>query len=121
MLIVLLIAALLLPSPLTSMAVVPQAHADRVDVVVHFLNSDPRYQDFVITVGDVPTPITAPLRMPQTITTTIPLSLPPVCNAQAAYSIIVGARVLTDTTTFARQEIGGAIQRPCPRRTYLPI
>jgi hypothetical protein len=120
MLIVLLLVAMLVPPPLTSMSVDPQPSPDHLDVVVHFLNSDTRYQDFAITVGDVTTPITAPVSALQTVTTTLPFDLPPLCNAQAVYNVVVTARVLTDTTAFARTEIGGVARRECLHFLYVP-
>lgn len=115
-----LLSTLIAPAPLVSMTVDPQPHADRLDVVVHVLSSDPRYTDYAITVADVTTPVYAPLSALQTITTTLPLELPPVCNAQTVYSFVVSARVLTETLPFAQTSIGGLIARPCPLRLYIP-
>ncbi len=115
-----LLSTLIAPAPLTSMTVDPHPAADRLDVVVHFLNSDTRYTDFALTVGDVSTPISAPPHVLQTITTTLPLELPPICNTQAVYTFVVTARVLTDTLAFAQTEVGGVAVRLCPYRVYLP-
>lgn len=116
-----LLNTLLAPAPLTSMVVDDQPHPDRLDVVVHFLNSDARYTDFAITVNDITTPIHAPRAVLQTITTTLPLELPPVCFAQVTYQVIVTARVLTDTVPYARTSLGGLIERPCPHRAYVAL
>ncbi len=115
-----LLSTLIAHVPLVSMTVDPQPHADRLDVVVHLLSSDARYTDYAITVADVTTPVYAPLSALQTITTTLPLNLPPICNAQVAYEFVVSARVLTDTLPFARTEVGGLVTHPCPRRIYIP-
>jgi hypothetical protein len=115
-----LVSTLLAPAPLVSMVVDAQPHPDRLDVVVRLLNSDARYTDFAVTVADVTTPVHAPLSVLQTITTTLPLKLPPVCHAQVVYSLVVSARVLTDTVSFARTEVGGLLERPCPLRLYIP-
>lgn len=115
-----LLSTLLAPAPLVSMVVDAQPHSDRLEVVVSLLSSDVRYQDFAITVAGITTPITAPISELRTITTTLPLELPPMCNAQVAYSLIVTARVLTDTVPFARTEVGGLLARPCPLRLYVP-
>ncbi len=115
-----LLSTLIAPTPLVSMTVDPQPHADRLDVVVHLLSSDPRYTDYAITVADVATPVYAPLSALQTITTTLPLDLPLVCNAHVTYEFVVSARVLTETLPFARISIGGLVMRPCPLRLYIP-
>lgn len=118
--IIYLLSTLLAPAPLVSMVVDPQPHADHIDLVVHLLNSDPRYTDYALAVAGVTTPVNAPVSELQTITTTLPLVLPPVCDARVAYSIVVSARVLTDTVSFARTEVGGLLERPCPLRLYIP-
>ncbi len=115
-----LLNALIAPAPLVSMTVDPQPHADRLDVVVHLLSSDPRYTEYVISVDGLTTPVNAPLSELRTITTTLPLELPLVCNAQTIYEFVVMARVFTDTLPFARTSVGGLIARPCPLRLYLP-
>lgn len=115
-----LVSTLLAPAPLVSMVVDPQPYPDHLDVVVHLLSSDARYQDFAITVGDTSTTISAPLSELHTITTTLPLELPPICHAHVVYQFEVTARVLTDTLPFARTSVGGLLERPCPLRLYLP-
>lgn len=115
-----LLSTLLIPAPLVSMTVDPQPHPDRLDVVVHLLSSDPRYIDYAIAIDDAIVPVSAPPHMPQTITTTLPLFLPPICNARVVYQFVVTARVLTDTLPFARTEVGGLLDRPCPLRVYVP-
>jgi hypothetical protein len=118
--IIYLLSTLLVPAPLVSMVVDAQPHPDRLDVVVHLLSSDVRYASYVVAVAGVDTRVIAPVSELQTITTTLPLELPPVCNAHVAYSLIVTARVLTDTVPFARTEVGGLLDRPCPLRLYVP-
>ncbi len=115
-----LLSTIITPAPLVSMTVIPQPHADRLDVVVHLLNSDPRYTDYVINVSSTETPVTAPLSALQVITTTLPLDLPPVCNAHAVYQFVVTVHVLTDTLPFARTDVGGIATRSCPMRLYIP-
>lgn len=118
--IIYLLSTLLSPAPLVSMVVDPQPYPDRLDVVVHLLNSDPRYTDYLITVDDVATQVSAPLSELHIITTTLPLDLPPVCHARVVYQVIVTARVLTDTLPFARTQVGGLLERPCRLRLYVP-
>ena len=118
--IIYLLSTFIAPAPLVSMTVDPQPHTDRLDVVVHLLSSDPRYTEYVIDVSGISTTVNAPLSELQTITTTLPLDLPPICNAQAVYSVVVSARVLTDTLPFAQTSVGGLIARPCPLRLYVP-
>ena len=115
-----LLSTILAPAPLVSMVVTPQPYADHLDVVVSFISSDPRYTEYEISVDGIVTPVTAPLHVLQTITTTLPLDLPNICNAQAGYEFAVSARVLTDTQLAARTTVGGAIDRPCPFRLYVP-
>ena len=115
-----LLSTILSPAPIVSMVVDPQAHPDRLDIVVTFLSSDPRYTDYVIDVDGITTPVNALPHALQTITTTLPLELPAICNAQAVYSFVVSARVLTDTQLAARTTVGGVIDRPCPFRLYVP-
>ena len=116
-----LLSTILAPAPLVSMVVTPQPYADHLDVVVSFISSDPRYTEYEISVDGITTPINAPLHVLQTITTTLPLNLPNMCNAQAGYEFMVVARVLTDTQLLAaRTSVGGAIDRPCSFRLYVP-
>ena len=115
-----LLSTILAPAPLVSMVVNPQPYDDHLDVVVTFLSSDPRYTEYEIDVDGITTPVNAPLHTLQTITTTLPLDLPHVCNAQAVYEFVVSARVLTDTQLAARTTVGGLINRPCPFRLYVP-
>ena len=115
-----LLSTLISPAPLVSMVVDPQPYADHLDVVVSFISSDPRYIEYEISIAGITTPINAPLHVLQIITTTLPLDLPNICNAQAGYEFVVVARVLTDTQLAARTTIGGAIDRPCPFRMYVP-
>lgn len=116
-----LLSTLIVPAPLVSMTIDPQPNSDQLDVVVHLLSSDHRYTNYVIDVAGITTPISAPPRVIQTITTTLPLDLPHICNAQVAYSFVVTARVLTDTLPFARTEVGGLAVRACPFRVYIPL
>ena len=115
-----LLSTLIAPAPLTSMTVDPQAHPDRLDVVVSFLSSDARYTDYAIDIDGITTIINAPLSALQTITTTLPLDLPPICNAQAVYEFVVSARVLTETLPFARTSVGGLVARPRTIKLYIP-
>ena len=115
-----LLSTLIAPVPLVSMTVDPQPHGDQLVVVVHLLSSDPRYVEYEISIDGITTPVNAPLSKLQTITTTLPLDLPPICNTQIVYAFVVSARVLTDTLPFARTSVGGLITRPCPLRLYLP-
>ncbi len=120
MIVVYLLSVLITPAPLVSMTVDPQAYPDRLDVVVHLLSSDARYTEYAIDVGGIGTPVRAPLSALQMITTTLPLDLPPLCNAKVVYSFVVTARVLTDTLPFARTEVGGLAVRQCPYHAYVP-
>ena len=115
-----LLSTLIAPAPLVSMTIETHAIADQLTVVTHLLSSDPRYTDYAITVAGVTTPVYAPLSELSAITTTLPLDLPPICNAHVAYAFVVSVRVLTDTLPFARTSIGGLATRPCPLRLYIP-
>ena len=115
-----LLSTLIAPAPLVSMTVETYAYTNRIDVVVHLLSSDARYTEYAVAVDGIETPVHAPLSALQTVTTTLPLTLPPICNTQAAISLVVTARVLTDTLAFMRRGIGVLVQRPCPLRLYIP-
>jgi len=131
-----LLSTLAAPAPLAGITIIHSSDGQTVQAVIHLLNSDPRYEDFAITV----TPTTgsqaialppecdaallctlhAPRRVLQTITVTLALDPLPTCGLHRAYAMIVTARVLTETTTFARTEVGGMASFECPYRLYMP-
>lgn len=117
--VVYLLSTLLSPAPITSMTVIPASNGS--EVVIHFLNSDTRYEDFLITVDDQTFPLHAPLSDLQTITVTLNLSLDLTCSDPRPYQFIVSAQLMTDTIPFARTEVGGMAILTCPYRSYVPL
>lgn len=99
----------------------------QVQTVVKIINSDTRFDDVLLHVGETITPVHAPRYELQTITTTLALSTdPPACGQQIVYDLPVYAEVVTTSAelngqTFGAVQIGGIATVECAPRLYVPL